>query len=351
MINIADPHKPFYAQAGSGETIPDPHAPSRVFTPDEPPTPGFLFEDPVVSKELAHYYSSVRRADDGVGHVLQGAGGFGPGRQHAGDVPFRPRHAAAVRQDAALPPQHAHAADRPLAGRHQGRAPWTTQHMVSAVDFLPTLLDVVGLEHPEGMDGRSFAPLLEGREAGRARHGHQGVQRERRRLARSDAGRPDEAAALHLQPLVERRAGDGHGDHRHADLSPHGGTGQDRRADRGPPRPVSASRGRGAVRHRERSRLPGEPDRLARPPAGAGQAAQRLWKRGWSAPATTCWTFSATGTTRPCARRTCVEKEKEADARKAAEEAARRRPARRRKKAGGADHAGNSQVGRRRRVA
>jgi N-sulfoglucosamine sulfohydrolase len=35
-------------------------------------------------------------------------------------------------------------------------------HMVSAVDFLPTLLDVVGAKHPEGFDGRSFAPLIKG---------------------------------------------------------------------------------------------------------------------------------------------------------------------------------------------
>ncbi|MCA9067063.1 MAG: sulfatase-like hydrolase/transferase, partial [Planctomycetaceae bacterium] len=35
-------------------------------------------------------------------------------------------------------------------------------HMVSAVDFLPTLLDVVGIRHPEGLDGRSFAPLFKG---------------------------------------------------------------------------------------------------------------------------------------------------------------------------------------------
>jgi N-sulfoglucosamine sulfohydrolase len=34
--------------------------------------------------------------------------------------------------------------------------------MVSAVDFLPTLLDVVGAAHPAGIDGPSFAPLIKG---------------------------------------------------------------------------------------------------------------------------------------------------------------------------------------------
>jgi N-sulfoglucosamine sulfohydrolase len=36
------------------------------------------------------------------------------------------------------------------------------RHLISAVDLLPTLLDIVGLPHPPGMDGRSFAPILRG---------------------------------------------------------------------------------------------------------------------------------------------------------------------------------------------
>lgn len=37
------------------------------------------------------------------------------------------------------------------------------RHMISGVDLLPTLLDITGLKHPKGMDGRSFLPLLKGK--------------------------------------------------------------------------------------------------------------------------------------------------------------------------------------------
>lgn len=49
------------------------------------------------------------------------------------------------------------------------RWPGTTQpnssesrHMVSAVDFLPTILDVAKVKHPESLDGRSFATIIKG---------------------------------------------------------------------------------------------------------------------------------------------------------------------------------------------
>jgi N-sulfoglucosamine sulfohydrolase len=37
-----------------------------------------------------------------------------------------------------------------------------TQHFVSGIDFMPTILDAASLPHPPGMDGRSFLPLLVG---------------------------------------------------------------------------------------------------------------------------------------------------------------------------------------------
>ncbi len=161
VINIADPHKPFHAEARNGETIPDRHTPSRVFAPDESPTPGFLFEDPVVSKELAHYYSSVRRADDGFGNVMQALEDSGQAdntlvmflSDHGMPLPF------------AKTQLYHHSSHTPLIIRWPGVTKPDSvddRHMVSAVDFVPTLLDVVGHDHPEGIDGRSFASLLRG---------------------------------------------------------------------------------------------------------------------------------------------------------------------------------------------
>jgi N-sulfoglucosamine sulfohydrolase len=167
VINVADPHKPFYAEGAGGETIPDPHKPSRVITPEEVPIPGFLFDDPVVRKELAHYYSSVRRADDGVGEVLAALKSSGQDEKtvilflsdHGMPLPFSKTQL------------YHHSTHTPLVIRWPGvtkAGAIDEQHMVSAVDFLPTLLDITGIPHPAGLDGRSFAPLLKGEaQAGR----------------------------------------------------------------------------------------------------------------------------------------------------------------------------------------
>lgn len=163
IINIGDPHKPFHAQARNGDTIPDPHPPSRIFKDDEVPVPGFLFDDPVVRKELAHYYSSVRRADDAVGHILQALQDSGEAEGTL--VMFLSDHGMAL--PFAKTQLYHHSTHTPLIIRWPGvtsAGSTDGKHMVSAVDFLPTLLDVAGIEHPPGLDGRSFASLLKGGE-------------------------------------------------------------------------------------------------------------------------------------------------------------------------------------------
>ncbi|MES2696283.1 MAG: sulfatase [Verrucomicrobiota bacterium] len=156
-INIADPHKPFY-----NEPTPNaPHVPSRVFTAKEVPVPGFLMDDMKVREELARYYSSVRRADDCLGQVLKALKESGEDE----------RTVIFFLSDHGMPLPFA----KTQLYFHSTRTPWMIRwpgvtkagavddkHIVSGVDLLPTLLDIVGVKHPAGMDGRSFAPVLRG---------------------------------------------------------------------------------------------------------------------------------------------------------------------------------------------
>jgi N-sulfoglucosamine sulfohydrolase len=161
MMNISDPHKPFYAEGKNGETVPDANVPSRVFTPDEVPVPGFLFDDPVVRKELSHYYSSVRRADDCAAEILAALKAAGAETNtlivflsdHGMPLPFSKTQ---VYHDSTRTPLFFVWPGRLPEGRVVDRP------MVSTVDLLPTLLDLLGIVHPGTMDGRSFASLLRG---------------------------------------------------------------------------------------------------------------------------------------------------------------------------------------------
>ena len=156
-INISDPHKPFWNEDGKPEI----NKPSRVFTAAEVPVPRFLFDDPAVRAELALYYSSVRRGDDCLGEILRALKESGEDQ----------RTAIIFLSDHGMPLPFA----KTQLYFHSTRTPWMVRwpgvtkpgsvedkHLVSGVDLLPTLLDIVGLPHPKGMDGRSFAPILRG---------------------------------------------------------------------------------------------------------------------------------------------------------------------------------------------
>lgn len=163
MINISDPHKPFYSPK-TREGVPvDPFTPSRVFVGEEVPIPGFLFDDPDVRQELALYYSSVRRADDAFSEIMDALNRSG--EQDRTVVLFCSDHGMPL--PFAKTQLYYHSTRTPLMVRWPGvTTPGYVdhEHMVSAIDFLPTLLELMGHKHPEPerLDGRSFAPLLRG---------------------------------------------------------------------------------------------------------------------------------------------------------------------------------------------
>ncbi|MEM7474238.1 MAG: sulfatase [Planctomycetota bacterium] len=156
MVNISDPHKPFYSQVRNGK---DPHVPSLIFQPEQITTPGFLPEDAAISQELALYYSSVRRADDCLGQVLQAL--RESGHEQKTFVMFLSDHGMPL--PFAKTQLYHHSTRTPLMVRWpKVTKPDTIEenHMVSAVDFIPTLAEVMQFDVPTDLDGRSFAAVL-----------------------------------------------------------------------------------------------------------------------------------------------------------------------------------------------
>lgn len=161
LLNIADPHKPFYAEGNKGQTIPDDNVPGKVFTPEEVPVPGFLHDDPVIRKELAHYYSSVRRADDAVGAILDSL--KSAGQEENTIIVFLSDHGMPL--PFAKTQLYHHSSRTPLMIRWPGvtkDGAVDDEHMISTVDLLPTILDMLQIAQPGGFDGKSFAAVLKG---------------------------------------------------------------------------------------------------------------------------------------------------------------------------------------------
>jgi len=161
-VNCTDPHRPFIG-AGGPDDLAGGDAPSRYVRPKEVPNvPGFLEDLPEVRREVATYYTSVRRLDDCVGALLQALKDEGAventlvmfyGGDHGMSFPFAKsndyenssRGALILRWPGVIQPG---GVDR--------------EHLVSTLDFTPTLLDAAGLPPLAGIDGRSFLPAIKG---------------------------------------------------------------------------------------------------------------------------------------------------------------------------------------------
>jgi len=161
-VNCTDPHRGFIGGNGPDD-LAHGDAPSRWIKPEElSGVPGFLEDLPAVRTEMAQYYTSVRRLDDCVGAVLQALKdeGFADntivmfyGGDHGMALPFAKsndyedssRGALILRWPGVIKPG---SVDR--------------DHLVSTLDFTPTLLDAARLPAIPDIDGRSFLPALHG---------------------------------------------------------------------------------------------------------------------------------------------------------------------------------------------
>jgi N-sulfoglucosamine sulfohydrolase len=155
--------EPWYAQVGF-------HEPHRVFDfgdvePDESLgvyVPGWLPDTEAVRQDLAAFQGAAKEVDRAIGGILAALDESGMAENTL--VIFTVDHGIA------FPRAKCTLYDPGINVALMMRQPGVTdvgveiEHMVSNVDVLPTLLDLVGIEKSDNLQGRSFAPLLVGGE-------------------------------------------------------------------------------------------------------------------------------------------------------------------------------------------
>lgn len=172
--NIGDPHRPFYGaegkkgakrpklklddegDAGSGK---EGGVLAHVYQSGEVKTPAFLEDLPGIREEIAQYTNSIQRLDLSFGKVLAALEASGMADRtlvvflsdHGISMPFSK---ATVYRNGTWSPVVLRIPGKPGASVHE--------EMTSSTDLLPTILELVSVKAPEGVDGRSWVPLLNG---------------------------------------------------------------------------------------------------------------------------------------------------------------------------------------------
>lgn len=162
MANMHDPHRPF---AGSeqelsawGDGLPKF---TRRITEDEVELPGFLPDLPAIRKEIAEYLTSVHRCDQVVGAVLRAL--RETGQEENTLVMFLSDNGIAV--PFAKSNCYLHSTKTPWIVRWPGKVREgivDSEHVISGIDYMPTVLDALGFGNQPGIDGASFLPVLKG---------------------------------------------------------------------------------------------------------------------------------------------------------------------------------------------
>ena len=153
--NICDPHRPFIAAGAKGDDLDG----ARVYAAAEVTVPGFLEDLPRVRDEVAQYYANVSRFDVAFGLLMKELAAAG--REGDTAIVFMSDHGMSFPFSKAT--VYYNGTWSPVLVRHPGMGePRTRTEFVSSVDVMPSLLELLGVPPPAGMDGRSWVPLLRG---------------------------------------------------------------------------------------------------------------------------------------------------------------------------------------------
>ena len=159
--NIVDPHRPFPGGGGNQAGRKDATAvPSeKVYAASDVAVPSFLEDLPAVREEIAQYYSAVARMDQSLASILGALDAAG----HADDTIVVFLGDNGMSFPFAKGTVFRNGTHEPLLLRWPGMGqPQRREDFVSGVDLLPTLLELLGVPAPTGLDGRSWLPLLRG---------------------------------------------------------------------------------------------------------------------------------------------------------------------------------------------
>ncbi|ADV82409.1 sulfatase [Terriglobus saanensis SP1PR4] len=169
VCNINDPHRPFYgarAAATMDHNDEGEYAVPRLIRSEEVDIPPILEDLPAIREELSQYYNSAQRMDISIGRALQALKDSGAesdtivffSADHGMPFPF----SKATTYD--------YGTRTPTLIRYPGMSkPKTFEDLTCNIDYMPTLLDLLQVTAPKGMDGRSWIPRM---------HGAKGVGRE-----------------------------------------------------------------------------------------------------------------------------------------------------------------------------
>ena len=168
MANSHDPHRPFHKDDDEQKLLNQLSNknvkfadPSRVYRADEAIDLGFMPSIPEVKKQTVQYMNSCRRADDTVGEVLRALKESGEWdntvivflSDNGSPFPFAKGNV------------YLNATRTPFIVCWEGHikaGSINKKDFINGIDFMPTILDIVGLTSPKKMDGRTFLPLLKG---------------------------------------------------------------------------------------------------------------------------------------------------------------------------------------------